>query len=181
MPSMLHQPLVRLALFGALASTTPAQSFQPLQAPLGIGGVLNSISFNGSGMCVADFDGDRDMDIVVASIPGLPFRYFRNDGGMQFSDLTATCGMGNSGIVLCMSAADIDNDGDQDIWVGGDFQPGQLFINNGNGVFTEEAALRGISNSSQNYGVTFGDYDRDGWLDIYLGNRYDSLTGSSGG
>ena len=124
----------------------------------------------------ADFDGDGDLDVVVSVPAGLPYRYFRNDGGMMFTDRSAASGLGLSGDIFGMQAADIDNDGDQDIFVTQEFGPMQLFINNGSGQFTDEAAARGLIWSHESYGASFGDYDRDGWLDLYVANRY--LVGS---
>ena len=50
--------------------------------------------FLGQGWCVGDFDGDDDLDLIFPTAPGQPIRYFRNDGGMSFSDQTATSGLG---------------------------------------------------------------------------------------
>ena len=75
-----------------------------------------------------------------------------------------------------MAPADVDNDGDLDIFVANHFATDQLFINDGTGVFTEEGALRGIASQYASFGGSFGDYDRDGWLDLYVGGR-NSLGG----
>jgi hypothetical protein len=45
---------------------------------------------------------------------------------MQFTDLTASCGLGSCGEVICMQAADIDNDGDQDIFVSHFYEPAKF-------------------------------------------------------
>ena len=136
--------------------------------------VLASTSLYGSGQTVADFDGDGDLDIVIAPMAGTPFRMFRNDGNMSFTDVSAQSGLGMHFGPHAVEAADIDNDGDQDLYVGGAFLPAQLFINDGTGVFTDEAVARGIAHSDDNYSASFGDFDRDGWLDLYLGNRHDA-------
>ncbi|MFT4514781.1 MAG: hypothetical protein ACI89X_003781 [Planctomycetota bacterium] len=173
-PHFRHLPSIAFAFVAA--ATLSAQGFTPVSAPAGIHGVAGASGYGGSGHCVADFDGDGDMD-VVASVPtGLPYRYFRNDGAMVFTDLSATSGLGLSGDIFCMQAADIDNDGDQDIFVTQEFGPMQLFINAGNGTFTDEAAARGLTWAHESYGASFGDYDRDGLLDLYVANRY--LVGS---
>jgi hypothetical protein len=176
---LLHRAsLVVACTFAAIApETLSAQNFAPVAAPQGIHGVVGASGYGGSGHCAADFDGDGDLDIVVSVPSGLPYRYFRNDGGLIFTDLTATSGLGLSGDIFGMQAADIDNDGDQDIFVTQEFGPMQLFINAGNGTFVDEAAARGLTWAHESYGSSFGDYDRDGLLDLYVANRY--LVGSS--
>jgi hypothetical protein len=156
--------------FAGIAS---AQSFQLLQAPLGISGIPVTINGNGIGCCTADFDGDGDMDVVLAPSGSAPFLYYRNDGGLIFTDVSAASGLGNSSDVRCLQAADIDNDGDTDLYVGNDEAVPNLFINNGNGTFTDMATAWGLFHSVSNYSACFGDYDRDGLLDLYLGVRTD--------
>tara|TARA_R110002072_G_scaffold228234_17_gene385549 strand:- start:6738 stop:7283 length:546 start_codon:yes stop_codon:yes gene_type:complete len=130
-------------------------------------------------MCVADFNGDGRVDIIVTPAAGGAFTMFRNDGQMQFTDVSATSGLGVHAQARCIQAADIDNDGDQDVFVGGVMLPQKLFINDGTGVFTEEAALRGLVHAEDNNCASFGDYDRDGWIDLAVGNRL-STSGAPG-
>ena len=134
----------------------------------------------GTGQAVADFDGDGDMDVIVAPSPGAPIPLLRNDGGLSFSDVGSAAQLGTHPSPLCVVAADVDNDGDQDVFMGGQFVPGRLYINNGAGVFSEQAVARGIVHAGDNYAASFGDYDRDGWLDLYLGNRLDATFSNPG-
>ena len=68
-----------------------------------------------------------------------------------------------------LAAADFNNDGHTDIfWVGGGLTADKLFINNGSGVFTDKAVAWGIADLHCGNGVAVGDYNKDGWLDIYL-------------
>jgi len=157
----------------ASASALPGQ-FAEVTAPQGFSQVPWSTAIYGSGQTVADFDGDGDLDLVVAPMAGTPFRMFRNDGNLMFTDVSAQSGLGMHQNPHAVEAADIDNDGDQDLYVGGAWTPAKMFINNGNGVFTEEAVARGLTHNDDNYSASFGDFDRDGWLDLYLGNRHDA-------
>src|SRR5262249_38562433 len=69
--------------------------------------------------------------------------------------------------------ADYDNDGDLDVYVGNETSealdaPCQLFRNNGDGTFTDVAAAAGVQNNRFTKGVVWGDYDGDGWPDLYV-------------
>ena len=166
-------PRILVGAIAALASFSPgfAQGFQQLTAPYGVSGVLPSNTPLGSGVVSADFDGDGDIDIIAAPPYGGMFVMLRNDGGMAFTDVSATSGLGWHGFARCLEVADVDNDGDTDLFVGSALEPAKLFLNNGNGTFVESAAARGLTSADDTYAATFGDYDRDGWIDLYLGNR----------
>lgn len=157
----------------SLVGVVSAQGFQLQQAPQGIHGIPVTMNGNGIGCCTADFDGDGDLDIVLAPSGTAPFHYYRNDGGFMFTDLSASSGLGNTSDVRCLQAADIDNDGDTDLYVGNDESIPNLFLNDGTGVFSDVAAAWGLFHSVSNYSCGFGDYDRDGRLDMILGVRSD--------
>ncbi len=133
----------------------------------------------GTGMCAEDFDGDGDLDVVVTA-PGQVPRYFRNEGAFVFTDQTAASGFTT---LLTRSrgcvAADIDNDGDQDLFLGQHHEFPTLWINDGSGHFVNEAMQRGITSATSIWGACFGDVDGDGWLDLYLANR-GTPTGTAG-
>ena len=160
-----------------LTAAAVAQGFQPVVLPLGIHGVALASGFIGTGIATVDIDNDGDLDVAISGVPGAQFQLFRNDGGMQFTDITFGCGLGLCQEVICMSAADIDNDGDVDLFVGNHFTLSQIFMNQGGGIFVEQGVTRGMTNVESNYSACFGDYDRDGWLDLYIGNRQSAVTG----
>ena len=169
---------VFLVAAAAVAAHLPGQQFTKQASPLGLPFVPHGNIGNGSGLCVADFDADGDMDALVPGPQGTPFFMFRNDGGMQFTDVTSAAGMGTTAQVRCCIAADIDNDGDQDVLVGHNNAFVQLFVNQGGMTFVEQSAARGVINGDDVFGATFGDYDNDGWLDLYFSVRTNSITGS---
>jgi hypothetical protein len=160
-----------------LTAAAVAQGFQPVVLPLGIHGVALASGFIGTGIATVDIDNDGDLDVAISGVPGAQFQLFRNDGGMQFTDITFGCGLGLCQEVICMSAADIDNDGNVDLFVGNHFTLSQIFMNQGGGIFVEQGVTRGMTNVESNYSACFGDYDRDGWLDLYIGNRQSAVTG----
>jgi hypothetical protein len=154
-----------------LATSLCAQGYVDITAPAGLGGIPHSTATWGTGLCAADFDGDGDHDLFVPGVPGAPIQYFRNDGGLVFSDQSAGANLGIGLSPQSCTVADIDNDGDADILLGNLLQPMQLFINDGSGHFSEDAQARGLTAVMSVHGATFGDYDRDGWLDVYVSNR----------
>lgn len=83
----------------------------------------------------------------------------------------STSGFNNSQYAGGGAVGDFNNDGYQDLFVisgGSGNVPDKLFINNGNGTFTDRAALWGLTTVHRGKGATVGDYDNDGWLDLYV-------------
>ncbi|MFO0635984.1 MAG: CRTAC1 family protein [Nannocystaceae bacterium] len=125
------------------------------------------------GAAVADVDGDGDVDLFVTRTEDTPI-LFANQGDGSFVDTSAAAGLTESFHGAGAAFGDIDNDGDADLYVAsiGDFAY-RLYINDGAGHFSEEAALRNADLASElvHSGTTpsFGDYDLDGWLDLYVG------------
>ena len=93
---------------------------------------------------------------------------------MRFEDVSESAGIrgGDAWAVGC-AFADVDNDGDSDLYVCNYLSPNQLFLNNGNGTFAEVAATWGVDFSDASHTPSFCDYDGDGDLDLYvLTNRW---------
>ena len=163
-------PALALALSLSATGLT-AQSFQLLPSPFGTTSIPQSTGPYGSGQCVADFNGDGLLDIVIAPPAGGNFILLLNNGGMTFTDASAASALGSHGQAVGLQNADVDNDGDQDLYVGGGTEPSKLFINDGNAQFSDQAVLRGLVHAEDNYCASFGDYDRDGWVDLAIANR----------
>lgn len=123
-----------------------------------------------TGVAVADFDRDGRMDIYAISKNG-PCALYRQVGPMKFEDVAASAGVAiaggfssNTGVTV----VDIDQDGAPDIYVCRYDLPNLLFVNNGDGTFTERAVEYGLAVKDASVHMTFADYDRDGDLDGYL-------------
>ncbi len=161
-----------LALGMLLATTTGrAQTFVDRTAGSGLEQLPMPSLRLGSGLCTADFDGDGLLDLVVPGPTGSPLRLLLGQGAMRWVDHTAGSGLLTCGDVRAVLAADIDNDGDQDLLVCNWWQPCRLFVNDGGARFADEATVRGIVHISSSFSASFGDFDRDGWLDLYVGNH----------
>ena len=147
----------------------------------------------GVGLFDFDNDGDLDLYLVQSQMLGkgktikdalfppkgpLKDRLYRNDltvgadgkKRLHFTDVTEQAGINIQTYGMGVAAADVDNDGFVDIYRTG-LTEGVLLHNNGNGTFTDITAKSGTANKG-GWGVSaaFVDIDRDGWLDLFVGN-----------
>jgi len=126
-----------------------------------------------TGVAVADFDGDGRLDIFAISKNG-PCALYRQVAPFKFEDVAAKAGVALTPTEAAPSsntgatAVDINQDGRPDLYVSRYDLPNQLFINNGDGTFTESAKAWGLDIKDASVHATFADYDRDGFLDCYL-------------
>ena len=101
---------------------------------------------------------------------------YRNNGDGTFTDVTKKAGIAESpGKGLGVVCGDVDNDGDVDIFVANDTTPNFLYLNDGDGTFTEDAFFAGVALSEEGraysgMGANLGDFDNDGYLDIVITN-----------
>lgn len=125
---------------------------------------------HGNGIAIADVDGDGLTDIYFVSQVG-GNQLWKNLGGGKFEDITASAGVGVPGKVsVSASFADIDNDGDPDLYVTTVRGGNMMFENDGHGRFRDITATAGLSYSGHSSAAVFFDYDRDGRLDLFLVN-----------
>ncbi len=136
------------------------------------------IEANGSGVALFDYDNDEDLDIYLVNGSWLELppgkeqpvdKLFRNDGDWKFTDVTKQAGLGSPRWGCACGVADVDNDGDRDLYVA-NWGPNQLYINNGDGTFTEVGKEAGVDNDCWAGSCAFGDYDGDGYVDLYVSN-----------
>ena len=138
---------------------------------------------HGNGIAVADVDGDGLEDIYfVNQLTGS--QLWKNLGGGRFRDITKEAGVGLADrIGVTASFADIDNDGDQDLFVTTVREGNVLFENDGHGHFKDISKAAGVDYVGHSSGAVFFDYDNDGLLDLYLCNvgKYTSDVKGRGG
>jgi hypothetical protein len=126
----------------------------------------------GTGVAIGDYDGDGRPDVFIVSKTE-SCRLFRNLGNWKFEDVTARAGVGDSVADAATwkqgaTFADVDNDGRLDLYLCRFGAPNSLYMNRGDGTFREEASVRGLAVTDASVVGAFCDYDRDGWLDVYV-------------
>jgi enediyne biosynthesis protein E4 len=145
----------------------------------------------GSGVAIFDYDNDGRPDILVLN--GTPLgeaatseaqshcsaRLFHNEltvsesgeRTLKFADVTEKSGLCSHGYGMGVAIGDYDNDGSPDVFITHFDAPNQLFRNNGNGTFSDVTETAGVGGNSQwGASASFLDYDRDGFLDLYVAN-----------
>lgn len=138
---------------------------------------------HGSGVCAADVDGDGLPDLYFATQLGTN-ELWKNLGGGRFIDITAQAGLSlPDAIAVGCSFADIDNDGDPDLFITTVRHGNHLFENLGGGKFRDITQSAGVGYVGHSSGAVFFDYDGDGLLDLFVTNvgRYTSNERGPGG
>jgi enediyne biosynthesis protein E4 len=151
----------------------------------------------GPGVALFDYDNDSDLDVYLVQgavlgasehggVTSLPRpntpsmgRLFRNDlevrpdgsRSLRFTDVTGESGIRATQYGLGVAAADVDNDGWVDLLLT-NFGANQLLRNNGDGTFSDVTPASGLTDDARfAASAAFVDYDRDGWLDLYVANN----------
>jgi hypothetical protein len=136
---------------------------------------------HGTGVAIADVDGDGRLDVYFVNQVG-GNQLARNLGGGKFEDITAAAGVAVPGKVsVAASFADIDNDGDADLYVTTVRAGNLLFENDGRGRFRDISAAASVNYTGHSSGAVFFDYNRDGRLDLFLVNVGWYTTDTIGG
>ena len=125
---------------------------------------------HGNGLAVSDVDGDGHLDVYFVNQIGSNALY-KNNGDGTFEDMTATAGVAVSDRV-CVSAsfADFNNDGLPDLFVTAVKKGNKLYKNVGNWKFEDITESSWLDHSGHSSGAVFFDYNRDGFLDLFVTN-----------
>ena len=140
--------------------------------------------YNGGGVSIGDINNDGLADIYFTSNQSKNILYL-NKGDFKFQDITEISGVGgNRAWSTGVTMVDLNADGFLDIYVcnsgdvEGDNKQNELFINQGDMTFTEEATKYGLADPGYSTHASFFDYDKDGDLDVYLLNNSYQAIGS---
>jgi hypothetical protein len=165
-----------------------AQPFDKLHSQVGLSHQFSSTSSMGGGVVVLDFNNDGFMDLYL---PGgrLLDKLFLNVNGQLFSNISIQAGMLQTGTANTQGGAsgDFNNDGWEDLFITTQrkldalgnptvLNRNFLMINNGDNTFTELGEVAGIIHESYSVAPTLGDFNHDGWLDIYIANYVDEIA-----
>jgi hypothetical protein len=135
-----------------------------------------------------DPDGDADLDLLVTVRGGGKNLFYQNDGRGVFKEVARETGLDFSGSCFSATSADVDSDGDLDLYVCryGDTdhtrptsfiraengEPNLLYLNLGDGTFELAGEEAGVANKGWSYAASFCDYDADGHVDLYVANDF---------
>lgn len=138
---------------------------------------LEGFDGEGTGIAVADFDGDGHLDVYCTSLRNGSSRLYRNKGDGTFEDVSQKAGVIVKGAARSCAWSDIDGDGWPDLYVTRPDGANLLFRNNKDGTFTEIAREAGVDMAgSHSLGCAFGDFDGDGRDDLFVTNYHSQVS-----
>jgi hypothetical protein len=159
----------------------------------GMSGKFHYAEIIAPGAALFDYDNDDDLDVYLVqgrmldgpSSPPLGGRLFRNDltigsdgaRALRFTDVTDASRIIARGYGMGVATGDFDNNGCVDLYLTA-LEPNTLWRNNCDGTFTDVSTSSGTDDPSWSVSASFLDYDRDGWLDLFVGNYLSWRIGS---
>jgi len=136
-----------------------------------------------SSFAAGDIDGDGLPELYITQLR-LGNVLYHNDGGFQFSDITAAAGVGDDGPGMGASFGDFDGDSRLDLYVanyngqvpGTEFKDNKLYRNLGGGLFEDVTVAQTVDDFGYGFMAVWTDYDLDGDVDLYLSNDRGHLS-----
>lgn len=136
-------------------------------------------SFGGT---FGDYDNDGDLDIFVGNINGKNNSLFENDGSGTFSQVTDIAPVIDGGNSFSSAWADFDNDGNLDLFVANaGNEPDFLYQGGGGGSFHKITDGEIVNEASTSFGAAWGDYNNDGFIDLFVAKNGDNALFQNNG
>lgn len=163
-------------VLAGIGTADPAIAEEPFTNEAVARGISYTIGMNapqyGSGIAFVDLDQDGDADLVVTGALSGLVAVYENDGTGHFINRSADSGLASSTLISSVTPGDYDGDGDEDLHITlTEGQRDRLHRNDGNFQFTDVSAASGINFPGNGMGSTWGDFNGDGWLDLYVCTR----------
>ncbi len=145
--------------------------FQEISSSVGLTNTSYGNGTLGGGVSFFDFDNDGWDDLTLSSQEGDPIRFFKNNNG-SFIEIFPE-GIQNNFETKTVQWVDIDNDGDYDFFATSNISSSKLYENLGNLIFQDITEIAGLELPSEFtiFGSSWGDYNNDGFLDVFLSSR----------
>ena len=180
------QPRPKLSGIPFLAQFTDVAASAGLTHPVIYGPADQAdyiLEASGCGVAFFDYDNDGWLDVLVLNgwrlnestvPPGTTNRLYRNNRDGTFTDVTEKAGLVRSGWAMGVTIGDYNNDGFEDVFITY-YGQNVLYRNNGDGTFTDVTKAAGLLHEGTRWGsgCTWIDYDKDGNLDLFVGNYVD--------
>lgn len=130
----------------------------------------------GSGAALFDYDGDGRLDLYLVQSGGAvassPNQLYHQEPGGHFVNVSKGSGLDVTGLGMGVAIGDVNNDGRPDVLLT-EYGRVRLFLNKGAARFADVTEVSGLDNPRWATAAAFFDYDRDGWLDLVIGNYLD--------
>ena len=117
-----------------------------------------------------DFDSDGDMDLYIGN-SNAPNQLYQNNGSGIFTEVASTYGVADPTGSYSCGWADYDNDGDIDLYVANSSSGVDKLYRNDGSTFTDVASTVGTNDTRHSSCISWGDYNNDGFMDVYLNNN----------
>jgi hypothetical protein len=170
---------ISICLFTFTFSVRAQTSFTEVSQASGINYVMNSMNLFGGGAAFFDYNNDGNLDLYLTGGNTRDDVLYAGDGAGNFTNITNIAQLAFTANLTTygVTTGDIDNDGDRDIFLCTGFgSKSGIFINNGNGTFTDISETAGFNDEDRHkHGAVFGDVNLDGYLDVYVTSWVDQF------